>query len=149
MLEAAERTRNLEGSPRVVLSSPEKLFKAASSEYEKLPVWVGEPNLELHRATATTQAPLRRGNRRSESLMREVKLWAATASIRKGYEYPAEEIRGIWEGILLLQFHDFLPGTSIEWVHREAAEVYGDIEKRANIPIADALEMLCGNAPTP
>lgn len=144
MLEAAERTRNLEGSPRVILSSPEKFFKAAISEYDKPPVWVGELYLELHRATATTQAPLKRGNRLSESLMREVELWAATASILKGYDYPAEEIRGIWEDVLVLQFHDILPGTSITWVHREAAEMYADIEKRANALIAEALEVLCG-----
>jgi alpha-mannosidase len=144
MLEAAERTRNLEGSPRVILSSPEKFFQAAIKEYPKPPVWVGELYLEFHRATATTQAPLKRGNRLSESLMREVELWSATAAIRKGYEYPTEEIRDIWEDILLLQFHDILPGTSITWVHREAAEMYADIEKRANALIAEALEVLCG-----
>lgn len=145
MVEAAERAKNLEGSPKVVFSSPEKFFKVAIADYKKPPVWVGELYLELHRATSTTQAPLKRGNRLSESLMREVELWAATANVRKGTKYPEAEIREIWEDILLLQFHDILPGTSITWVHREAAEMYQSIEARANVLIEKSVKALLGS----
>lgn len=145
MVEAGLRAQNLEGSPKVTFSSPERFFETAIADYPKPPVWVGELYLELHRATSTTQAPIKRGNRRSESLMREVELWAATATIRKGVKYPEDEIRSIWEDILLLQFHDILPGTSITWVHREAAEMYEQIEKRAEALIASAAKALFGS----
>ena len=32
--------------------------------------------------------------------------------------YPAEELDEIWRSVLLHQFHDILPGSSIAWVHR-------------------------------
>lgn len=145
MVEAGNRVRDLEGSPKLTFSSPERFFETAIADYPQPPVWVGELYLELHRATSTTQATLKRGNRRSETLMREVELWAATATIRKGSEYPEAQIREIWEDILLLQFHDILPGTSITWVHKEAAEIYESIERRAEELIAASTKALFGS----
>ena len=54
------------------------------------PVWVGELYLELHRGTYTSQAKTKQGNRRSEHLLREAELWAATAAVRAGLAYPYE-----------------------------------------------------------
>ncbi len=71
MLAAAARTRDLEGSPRVTLSSPSEFFAAAEAEYAAPPVWSGELYLEFHRGTYTSQARTKRGNRRSEHLLRE------------------------------------------------------------------------------
>jgi alpha-mannosidase len=145
MVEAGKRVRDLEGSPKVVFSSPERFFQEAIADYPNPPVWLGELYLELHRATSTTQAPLKRGNRRSESLLREVELWSATAAVYSEFVYPDEEIRAIWEDVLLLQFHDILPGTSITWVHKEAAEMYEAIELKSLKLIDSALRCLLGD----
>jgi alpha-mannosidase len=144
MLAAAARTRDLEGSPRVALSTPSAFFAAARAEYPRPPVWSGEMYLEFHRGTYTSQARTKRGNRRSEHLLREAELWAATATVRTGARYPAEVLRRCWETVLLQQFHDILPGTSIAWVHQEAERRYAQVAAVLETVIADALAALTG-----
>ncbi|MBZ9599222.1 alpha-mannosidase [Streptomyces erythrochromogenes] len=127
-LARARRQRDLEGSPRIEIERPDAFFEKARAEYEDAPVWAGELYLELHRGTYTSQARTKQGNRRSESLLREAELWAATAAVRvAGYAYPYEDLERIWKTVLLHQFHDILPGSSIAWVHREARETYARV----------------------
>ncbi|WP_374101071.1 alpha-mannosidase, partial [Streptomyces phytophilus] len=142
MLEKARRLRDLEGSPRVKSGAPDAFFAAARAEYERLPVWRGELYLENHRGTYTSQARTKRGNRRSEALLREAELWAATAAVRAGAPYPYERLAAVWERVLLNQFHDILPGTSIAWVHRQAEQVYGEVRAELEAIIAEALGRL-------
>ncbi|GGX87147.1 alpha-mannosidase [Streptomyces minutiscleroticus] len=124
MVAKAARLRSLEGSATVEWETPKEFFTKAEAEYAHPPVWVGELYLELHRATLTSQAKTKQGNRRSEHLLREAELWAATAAVRTGFPYPYEDLDRIWKTVLLHQFHDILPGSSIAWVHREARKTY-------------------------
>ncbi len=142
MLAAAARTANLEGSPRVTLGSAEQFFDQALAEYRDAPVWRGEMYLELHRAVYTTQHRTKQGNRRNEALLREAELWAATASIRVGSDYPAKEFKAIWESLLLMQFHDILPGASIAWVYREAEQRHRELSDALNQIIDRSLAAL-------
>ncbi len=129
-LARAKRQRNLEGSPRVEVERPDAFFEKARAEYPDAPVWAGELYLELHRGTYTSQAKTKQGNRHSESLLREAELWAATAAVRAAeYAYPYEDLERIWKTVLLHQFHDILPGSSIAWVHREARETYRTVRE--------------------
>ncbi|MHA6759138.1 alpha-mannosidase [Streptacidiphilus sp. PAMC 29251] len=148
MLERARRVRDLEGSPRVAVEAPATFFAAAEAEYgAAAPVWSGEMYLELHRATYTTQAATKRGNRRSEHLLREAELWAATAAVTAaGYGYPYEQLDRLWKTVLLHQFHDILPGSSIAWVHREARETYRAVAEELEALIAEAAGALSGSA---
>ena len=137
MLERARRVRDLEGSPRLAVEPPSAFFAAAEAEYgAAAPVWSGEMYLELHRATYTTQAATKRGNRRSEHLLREAELWAA--SFLPAAEYPYRELDRLWKTVLLHQFHDILPGSSIAWVHREARETYRAVAEELEGLIASA-----------
>jgi alpha-mannosidase len=124
MLARAARLADLEGSPRVEVESPARFFAKAEEEYPEAPVWVGELYLELHRGTYTSQARNKQGNRRSEHLLHEAELWSATAAVRVGHPYPYAELDRIWKEVLLNQFHDILPGSSIGWVHRESRAAY-------------------------
>ncbi|PWI41411.1 glycoside hydrolase family 38 C-terminal domain-containing protein [Streptomyces sp. ICBB 8177] len=144
MLEKARRTRSLEGSPRVEVESPSAFFTAAEREYgQRAPVWSGEMYLELHRATYTTQAATKRGNRRSEHLLREAELWATTAALAdSGYSYPYDDLDRLWKTVLLHQFHDILPGSSIAWVHREARETYERVRRELESLVADAVRVI-------
>jgi alpha-mannosidase len=144
MLAAARRTADLEGSPRVQLGSAASFFARAEAEYESLPVWVGEMYLELHRGTYTSQANTKRGNRRCEHLLREAELWCASAAIRAGSNYPAAELKRLWRLVLLQQFHDILPGSSIAWVHQDAERNYAAVEKQLEAIIAEAATALLG-----
>jgi alpha-mannosidase len=145
MLERARRLHSLEGSARVVIEKPADFFRAAEAEYADAPVWSGELYLELHRATYTTQARTKAGNRRSEHLLREAELWAATAALHTTFEYPYERLDRLWKTVLLNQFHDILPGTSIAWVHQEAEATYARVREELTETIDSALAALGGS----
>ncbi|MEV0224127.1 glycoside hydrolase family 38 C-terminal domain-containing protein [Streptomyces sp. NPDC050704] len=144
MVAKAARLRDLEGSATVVWERPEEFFKKAEAEYPNAPVWVGELYLELHRATLTSQAKTKQGNRRSEHLLGEAELWAATAAVKAGFPYPYEELDRLWKTVLLHQFHDILPGSSIAWVHREARKTYEAVAEGLNGVIEAAQRALAG-----
>ncbi|MFI6599357.1 alpha-mannosidase [Nonomuraea sp. NPDC050536] len=124
MLARAARLADLEGSAKVVIESPADFFTRAQAEYPDAPVWLGELYLEFHRGTLTSQLRTKQGNRRSEHLLREAELWSATAAVRTGFDYPYQALDRLWKTVLLHQFHDILPGSSIAWVHREAEQTY-------------------------
>ncbi|MFE0515493.1 alpha-mannosidase [Streptomyces sp. NPDC058964] len=141
IMERARRLKDLEGSPRVEIEHPDAFFAKALAEYPDAPVWVGELYLELHRATYTSQARTKQGNRRCEHRLREAELWATTAALHApGYAYPHEKLDRLWKTVLLHQFHDILPGSSIAWVHREAeaeyARVAGELERLTAAAVA-------------
>ncbi|MET9563480.1 alpha-mannosidase [Streptomyces tauricus] len=148
MVAKAARLRDLEGSATVVWEAPEKFFEKAEAEYPNAPVWVGELYLELHRATLTSQAKTKQGNRRSEHLLREAELWAATAAVRTKFTYPHKELDRLWKTVLLHQFHDILPGSSIAWVHREARKTYEAVAEELNGIIDAAQRALVGEGTT-
>ena len=144
MLERARRLRDLEGSAKVVIEPPSEFFRAAEAEYPDAPVWSGELYLELHRATYTTQSRTKAGNRRSEHLLREAELWATTAAVLRGALYPYERLDRLWKTVLLHQFHDILPGSSIAWVHREAEATYAAVREELTEIISEATAVLAG-----
>ena len=144
MLARATRLRNLGGSPRVALERPADFFVRVEAEHPDAPVWSGELYLEYHRGTYTSQAEMKRGNRRCEHLLRETELWCATAAVRCGAAYPYEALDRVWKLVLLLQFHDILPGTSIAWVHREARVTHAAVAEELESIIGVALAALAG-----
>jgi alpha-mannosidase len=149
MLGRARRTASLAGSPAVAVETPRDFFEAAEAEYagqsSGAPVWAGELYLEIHRGTYTSQAAMKRGNRRSEHLLREAELWCATAAVRGFMHYPAEELERLWRIVLLHQFHDILPGSSIAWVHREARATYAAVAAELERLVDAALDALAGD----
>uniref|UniRef100_UPI003B3A455A alpha-mannosidase n=1 Tax=Pseudactinotalea sp. TaxID=1926260 RepID=UPI003B3A455A len=145
MLAQAQRTQDLEGSPRVTVTTPRDYFETAEAEYADPPVWVGELYLELHRATYTTQARIKRANREGEHLLREAELWATTAAVRTDYTYPAADLREMWRTVLLGQFHDILPGSSISWVYRDMLAEHAQVQERLRAIIAECQQLLAGD----
>jgi len=139
MMERQRRVASLEGSPRVEIEHPDDFFAAAQAEYTDAPVWVGELYLELHRGTFTSHAREKRGNREAEHRLREAELWWTAAAL-KGAEYPYEALDRLWQGVLLQQFHDILPGSSIQWVHEQNEEDYAIALAELERLIAEALE---------
>lgn len=130
MLERARRLADLDGSPRVEHRHPAQFFREALEDSGDAPVWRGELAPASHLGAYTSQARTKRGNRRSESLLREAELWSATAAVRDGIPYPYEELDALWKKVLLHQCHTVLPGASIAWVHQEAEQTYRDVHRR-------------------
>lgn len=113
--------------PRVnVGNSVEDFFDRLEDKVSKgldLVTWYGELYFELHRGTYTTQANNKRNNRKAECMMRDIELLATMTSIKSSYKFPKKDIDSMWEGILLCQFHDCLPGSSIGMCYDESDEV--------------------------
>ncbi|GAA1878630.1 alpha-mannosidase [Lapillicoccus jejuensis] len=152
MAAQAARTRDLEGSVRVGHGVPDDFARAARAELvaaarpgRPAPSWSGELYLEFHRGTYTSQARTKAGNRRVEHLLREAELWSATATLRTGRPYPADLLRASWRELLLHQFHDVLPGSSIAWVHDDAQAAHARLTERLETVVADALAALAGD----
>jgi len=125
-LEFIRRESNLEGVPRVRIASPIDYFrdqeaKGVSERY------VGELYFQAHRGTYTSQARTKRGNRLSEFALREAEMWGAAASTLRGYPYPAARMDEAWKAVLLNQFHDIIPGSSIARVYEEAEAAYAEV----------------------
>ncbi|WP_203136622.1 alpha-mannosidase [Microbacterium sp. JZ31] len=141
----ARRLADLEGSAKVRWEHPDAFFDRAAQQLPQPPVWVGELYLELHRGTLTSQHRMKQGNRRSEHLLVEAELWAASAAFWTGEAYPYDDLDALWREVLLLQFHDILPGTSIAWVHREAVEQYARVIAAAEALIQRSLAALAAD----
>ncbi len=125
-LEFLRRQVDLEGSPRCRQAAPREFFDFQKRQPETLPVYTGEIYLPAHRGCYTTQAALKRGNRRCESMLREAELWATTAHVVAGAEYPYAALESAWKKTLFNQFHDILPGSCIERAANEANELYAE-----------------------
>jgi alpha-mannosidase len=109
----------LPGLPEVQRGRADAFF--AGVDAQRLPVWRGEQYLQFHRGTYTSQARIKRANRRLEHVLVEAEAAATLdgAGARPGDARPAE-LRGLWEVLLRNQFHDVLPGSSIRTVNAEA-----------------------------
>ncbi len=130
-LEYLRRERNLEGLPRTSIGSPLEFFREQARDAAHLPVYVGELYFQCHRGTYTTQARNKRGNRVCELALREAELWACAAWDRPGYSYPQAVMDTAWKGVLLNQFHDIIPGSSIARVYDESRALYAEVEVAA------------------
>ena len=146
MMERARRLADLDGSSRVIVEAPSKFFAAAQAEYADAPVWSGELYLELHRGTLTSQVEIKQGNRRCENLLREAELWSTAALVANRAPYPYDELEDIWRDVLLNQFHDILPGSSIAMVNDDAIASHARSAGRLEGIIEEAITALSSSA---
>ena len=120
MLETLTRAGDLQGLPRTTIASSQAFFDALEDDAEELAVVVGELYFEYHRGTYTTQAAMKRANRRCEAALHDAEFLATAAAALAAHGYPREELDELWRTLLLHQFHDILPGSSIGEVYAEA-----------------------------
>jgi alpha-mannosidase len=123
-LERLARERNLSGLPQVVQEPSAAFFRRLEREAPAFQRFRGELYLERHQGTLTTQARNKRYNRRMEKELRELEFAAALALALGGERYPSERLEAIWKEVLLYQFHDILPGSSIGRVYEESLARY-------------------------
>ncbi|MDR1465806.1 MAG: glycosyl hydrolase-related protein [Oscillospiraceae bacterium] len=143
--ERAARLADLRFLPKVTQEPAIAFFRQLAAENPGYPRHRGELYLEKHQGTYTTQARSKQYNRQCEFLLRNYEWLAATALDRSlGLPIPPEELELLWKEVLLYQFHDILPGSSINRVYRESQERYALIVHRLREGIADLLAALCG-----
>ena len=136
MLERAEALKNIPGVPETVNSSAHEFFEEIGKKADEFPVYDGELYFENHRGTFTSQAFVKKNNRRGEFALRNAEILSSAAELMGKSDYDGAELERLWKILLVNQFHDILPGSSIHEVYENAREDYaelnGGLEKLIN-----------------
>jgi len=116
-------------------------FDEAKSKSRDLATWVGELYLELHRGTYTSQAKNKKFNRECEFLLRDAE---ALACFVEGYPktYPAAELEAAWKLVLLNQFHDIIPGSSVREVYVDSDRDYAEVLRVGQKIVDDSIRAI-------
>jgi alpha-mannosidase len=149
MLESARVMKNLPGFPSVEVGHAEPYFERLGERTadKNLPVWDGELYLEYHRGTYTSQAQAKRNNRKAEVLYHDAEFLSALADILL-YQNEYPDLREGWELILLNQFHDILPGSSIRQVYEDSAKDYARVMEIGQAAVDKAIQRIASNIKT-
>jgi alpha-mannosidase len=139
MLEFARRLANLKGLPRVEIGSVASFLHEARQD-PGLATWVGELYLEAHRGTLTTHAEVKLANRRGEEALRAAEMWSVAAGLDRRADLDAA-----WKRLLVQQFHDILPGSSIRWVYEDCAREHAAVLDAAADVSAESHALLAGH----
>ncbi|MCF8002546.1 MAG: alpha-mannosidase [Halanaerobiales bacterium] len=152
MIESGKKIQEVPGMPEVSFGKSEDYFKNLANKMEnekELPVWDGELYLEYHRGTYTSQAKVKKNNRKAEIMLHDVELFNNFSSINNQIEYPAEKINENWEIVLKNQFHDILPGSSIKEVYEDSEaefkELFNETETLLNRSLEEIAYQIEGN----
>ena len=139
-IERLARETDLAGLCPVIQAPSAEFFRHIAGDGERIATWAGELYLERHQGTLTTQARIKRFNRKLEFALRELEFTASVAAQFVGAPYPKQALERTWKEVLLYQFHDILPGSSISRVYEEAFPRYAALaeEVEALTAVADA-----------
>jgi alpha-mannosidase len=128
MVERIRRYKDLQGLPKAKMANLQDFFAEIEPIRNELPKQVGEIYFEYHRGTYTSQAWIKKANRKTEFLLHDIEFLAALAHKIKKATYPQEELQKLWQLLLVNQFHDILPGSSIDLVYEDAKKDFDYIE---------------------
>lgn len=129
-LEAMAREKNLNGIARVKQEPSINFFKRQEKFRDDLVSFSGELYLERHQGTYTTQARNKRYNRLMEMALRELELSWSMLLARGKDCYEQQALEEVWKEVLLYQFHDILPGSSIDRVYEESLARYAALYEK-------------------
>lgn len=152
MCEKAERLKKgIPGCPAVVYGKAGDFIANLKENVKgkRLPSWEGELYLEYHRGTYTVSAKNKYFNRVSEFAAANAELWSAASLIRNGAEYPEKDLYSAWETILLNQFHDIIPGSSIPEVYSVSRAQYASLLEKLGTITKNAMSSLGGRVFNP
>jgi len=156
ILEKAERLASMppvEGMPKIKFEKVGELLRRINAQADatlrstlrstsRLPVWDGEIYVEFHRGTYTSQGWLKRANRKNEVRLHNVE-WLAVLAAPHGHTLDKAQLDAMWQDLMLMQFHDILPGTSVGETNAEIRVMQERIAEQADAMIAEAADVLC------
>jgi alpha-mannosidase len=131
MLEMKRRYNEVPSLPNVTSTKIEdyfeKLHENAQNSDQYIHTWDGELYLEYHRGTYTSQAKMKERNRKLELDYRKTEFLSAWNCLENGWnKYQSSLLEKGWKKILLNQFHDIIPGSSITEVYEDAHKEYDE-----------------------
>ncbi len=156
MLEHYRRlNKGIPGLPKPVIKTAREYFDEVSEKYIAATTdlrcenrWLGELYLEMHRGTYTTIGKNKKNNRKSELLIMEAETLSATDMLLNSGDYPQDIFRKNQENILLNQFHDIIPGSSIREVYEVTDIEYENIISTTKGIISDKLQSIANRIKT-
>lgn len=149
MLELRRRMENPIGNlPAARIGTVTEFIDDIKAQVTELPRWCGELYLELHRGTYTSIGANKRNNRKCEFAYQNAEFMAATDKLLLGSAYPKESLHQGWERILLYQFHDVIPGSSIREVYEDCDRVYPQVLNYGQKVFRDALQHIADQVQT-
>ncbi|KAJ2698928.1 Glycoside hydrolase, 38 vacuolar alpha mannosidase [Coemansia sp. IMI 209128] len=147
MLERMRRVEDVDGLPRVKNAHPNEFYEHVEKTAKELVAWKGELYFELHRGTYTSQALTKKYNRQCEFLLRDVEMLSVIAqTVDSRFAYPADELTRMWQQVCLNQFHDVIPGSSIEIVYKDSTAIYEEVVASAVALKQQALSVLVASS---
>ncbi len=121
------------------LDSIEQKFYENAKKLHRLPKWVGELYLEFHRGTYTSVGKVKWFNRKCEFLCGNTEKMSVINMLLNNMEYPKEQLESAWHTVLLNQFHDVVPGSSIHEVYEDVFRMYeGAIQSLNTVNVENA-----------
>jgi alpha-mannosidase len=130
-------------------STSKEYFRTLTDKVEKskIPQVNDELYFQFHRGTYTTSARVKKNNRKAECLLETAEKFSTWARIY-GQSYPAKELDEAWRKLLLNQFHDVLPGSSIPEVYEDSEEYFKSVFETLNRVISESLKTIAGGIDT-
>lgn len=121
-----EMKGNQDSHIKIISASSDKIFKdLAKGEYQKLPEWKNELVMKNHAVGGyTSRAIGKRWNRRNEELADMAERSAVTANVLGTSVYPKKQFEIAWKRIIAHQFHDDIPGTSVQRAYKRSWNDY-------------------------
>ena len=139
LLSSAKAFKNMPAQPKLQHSRLDTFMADAKRNISNVPVHVGELYLELHRGTYTSQAKIKRYNRKLENKLLKAEAITALVAWHTDTIVSDIQLNDLWKKYCLNQFHDILPGTAITEVFDDALKDYAEIDQLLNELIASAL----------
>jgi alpha-mannosidase len=153
MLEAQRRfSYGVPGIPKTSMSTVKDTiseinqnFNKSSEELKRKPTWSGELYFEFHRGTLTSVPMVKKYNRDSEYLLTNAETISEINKHIFKDTVNKDLINKNWKKVLLNQFHDVLPGSSIEKVYEDARVIYESLFSEIKPVYNDGVNKLLNN----
>jgi alpha-mannosidase len=144
--------QGLPGCPKVAYTTVDGFFDRLAHDVNgkpELPRWVGELYFEYHRGTYTSMAKNKKYNRQAEFLLMNREKAQTLLQLAGGAAYPKGPLDEAWQVVMLNQFHDIIPGSSIKEVYEESERQYETLFAHNRPALKGALMALAQRAMLP
>ncbi|MGN0179444.1 MAG: alpha-mannosidase, partial [Monoglobaceae bacterium] len=127
------------------LNRIEEKFEKNIKKIGKTPTWKGELYLEFHRGTYTAVGKVKRYNRKTEFMLHNAEVLSVLNMLKANGTYDTEKINKVWKTVLLNQFHDVIPGSSIHAVYDDVFEMYENAQESIKTVTDSAIDAIAQN----
>jgi len=123
-IESIKRMNEDPEFPSMIFSTPNKYF--ADMREKDLPFPVVHDDLQHHASGCySAHSGIKKWNREAENLLETAEKFSSIANWETGQKYP-DNYDLAWKNVLFNQFHDILPGTSLEVAYEDARNMHGE-----------------------